>query len=460
MKASFIHMADVHLGYEQYGVRERFNDFSRAFWDIIDEAEQRPVDFVVIAGDLFNKRAIDARTLMHAIEGLKRLKARGIPVLAIEGNHDRTYYRDGVSWLEFLSHQQYLTLLNPYMRDGIPVIGPWEQDSMRGSHVDLMGGRLRVYGLPWQGAAIGRSMETLAQALQEARAGEEAAGIEYRLLMMHTGIEGIVPRIQGLPSRAHFQILHPLVDYLALGHVHKPFEFEGWIYNPGSTETCGAEESAWEDRGYYLVEIDTDEPERVIDPDKQARYHRATHKISKRRPFVRHELRVDGLSEPEALYARLEDYCRREGYLHQNEDLRPVVQIHLIGTLNFDAGSLDQARMEEMVRTYFQPLVVRVDNNTNDQDYVPEGDIDGRDRSAWHELERRIFEELVSRDNRYLPLKEEWSIVVADLKRMALEKTDPAEIALFLRQKRAELLEKVVTPTAPMPILSGVTSDS
>jgi len=45
--------------------------------------------------------------------------------------------------------------------------------------------------------------------------------------------------------------------------------------------------------------------------------------------------------------------------------------------------------MEEMVRSYFQPLYVRVDNNTNDQDYIPEGgDIDGRDRSAWHELER------------------------------------------------------------------------
>ncbi len=59
MRASFIHIADTHLGYEQYGVRERFNDFSRAFWDIIDEALKRPVDFVIIAGDLFNKRAID-----------------------------------------------------------------------------------------------------------------------------------------------------------------------------------------------------------------------------------------------------------------------------------------------------------------------------------------------------------------------------------------------------------------
>ena len=441
MRASFIHIADTHLGYEQYGVRERFNDFSRVFWDIMDEAVHRQIDFVVIAGDLFNKRAIDAQTLIHAIEGLKKLKERHIPVLAIEGNHDRSYYRDGISWLQFLCHQEYLILLAPYMRDGAPVLGRWQPDTMRGSHVDLIGGRLRVYGLPWQGAATNRSMEGLADAMTSARAEEEAAHIEYRLLMMHTGVEGIVPRVQGLPAMSQFQPLRSHVDYLALGHVHKPYEFDGWMYNPGSTETCGAEESAWEDRGYYLVEIDTGDPERVIDPDKAARLHRATHLVSNRRPFVRHELRVDGLTEPNALYARLEDYCQREGHKHQHDSLRPLVQVQLIGTLNFDAGSLDVAHMEEIINSYFRPLYVRVDNNTNDQDYIPEGgDIDGRDRSAWHELERRIFEDLVSRDNRYLPAKEQWSVVLSDLKKMALEKDDPAAIAQYLRDKRFELL--------------------
>ena len=441
MRASFIHVADTHLGYEQYGVRERFNDFSRAFWDILGEAAQRPVDFVVIAGDLFNKRAIDALTLIHAIEGLKKLKERHIPVIAIEGNHDRSYYRDGTSWLQFLCHQEYLTLLAPVMRDGAPVLSSWQPGTMRGSHIDLHGGRLRIYGLPWQGAATSRSMEGLASALAAARAEEDAGGVEYRLLIMHTGIEGIVPRVQGLPSMSQFQPLRECVDYLALGHVHKPYEFDGWIYNPGSTETWGAEEAAWEDRGYYFVEIDTDEPERVIDPNKMARYHRATHLVSKRRPFVRHELRVDGLNEPNALYARLEDYCQREAYKHRDAPLRPLVQIQLTGTLNFDAGSLDLPHMEEIVTNHFHPLYVRVDNNTNDQDYIPEGgDIDGRDRSAWHELERRIFEDLVSRDNRYLPAKEQWSTVLADLKKMALDKDDPTTIAQFLRDKRTELL--------------------
>ena len=90
--------------------------------------------------------------------------------------------------------------------------------------------------------------------------------------------------------------------------------------------------------------------------------------------------------------------------------------------------------MEEMVKSYFQPLYARIDNNTNDQDYIPDdGEIDGRDRTLWHELERRIFEELIGRDNRYLPAKEQWSVVLGDLKRMALEKEDPVKIAGVLR---------------------------
>jgi len=432
MRASFIHLADTHLGYEQYGVRERFNDFSRAFWEIMREAAERPVDFVLIAGDLFHKRAIDARTLIHATEGLKLLKERGIPVLAIEGNHDRSYFREGVSWLQFLCHQNYLTLLDPRMQDGAPVLEPWTKEKMLGAYVDLPGGKLRVYGLKWQGAATARSLEGLAQALAEVQESERAAGIEYRLLMMHTGVDGIVPRLLGLPTQSQFEPLKKYIDYLALGHVHKPFEIGDWIYNPGSTETCGAEEVAWAERGYYLVEIDT---------EAEGKRHRAIHKVSKRRPFVRHELRVDGLNEPNELYARLEVYCQREGALHRDAPARPLVQIQLVGTLAFDAGSLDLEHMEEIVRTHFEPLYVRIDDNTNDRDYLPaNGDLDGRDRSTWQELERRIFEDLVGRDSRYLFAREAWGAVLVQLKEMALEKQDPVLIAQFLRERREKLL--------------------
>src|SRR5581483_9076391 len=101
------------------------------------------------------------------------------------------------------------------------------------------------------------------------------------------------------------------------------------------------------------------------------------HVNSKRRPFVRYDLRVAGLNEPHAIYSPCADYCRLERAHYQAIDAEPVVQVQLNGKMSFDAGSLDTARMEEMVRDHFRALHVRVDNHTSDQDYVPDdGDID------------------------------------------------------------------------------------
>jgi hypothetical protein len=116
------------------------------------------------------------------------------------------------------------------------------------------------------------------------------------------------------------------------------------------------------------------------------------------------------------------------------------VQITITGTLSFDAGALNQSHMEEMVRGAFQPLHVRIDNNTNDRDYLPDdGGLDGRDRSVWRELERRVFEELVGFDARYLPAKEQWGAVLSELKQQALNEEAPEKIAQFLREKRATI---------------------
>jgi len=441
MRASFIHIADTHLGYEQYGVRQRFNDFSQAFWKIVEDAIVRKVDFVLIAGDLFHKRAIDALTLIHAIEGLQKLKDWNIPVIGIEGNHDRSFYRDGASWLQFLCYQGYIKVLAPIMRDGAPEITPWQADTMLGSYVDMLDGHLRVYGLQWQGSSTARSLEGLVKALQERRAEENAEGVEYRLLMMHTGVDGEVPRVQGLPTLAQFQPLRECIDYLALGHVHKPYEFGGWMYNPGSPETCSAEEAQWEKRGYYYVEVDTDVPEGSADTEKKEPRHHAVLLSNQRRPFVRYDLAVDVLTEPEAVYQRLTHYCQREGTRYKEEHSEPVVQIKLTGTLSFDMSALDMGRMETMVREAFQPLYVRVDNHTNDQEYTPdEGDLDGRDRSVWQQLERRIFEDLVGMDARYALAKERWGMVLSEMKQAALRRESGEQIARYLRGKREELL--------------------
>jgi DNA repair exonuclease SbcCD nuclease subunit len=442
MRASFIHTADNHLGFEQYGHKERFNDFARAFRAVVDDAVARRADFFVIAGDLFNKRAIDALTLIQAQEALQRLREAGIPVLAVEGNHDRSYYRDGVSWLQFLGWQGLLYLLDPVFRDGAPVLAPWDRETLRGAYVDLCGGAVRAYGLPWLGAGTARAIQALAGELARVRPDEEAAGVEYRVLLLHTGVDGVLPHLHGLPTRQQFEPLRGLVDYVALGHVHKPFAMDDWLFNPGSTETWGADESAW-DRGYYCVDLDTRAPA------GEGRHH-ARHLINPRRPFHRLVFRVDGLEDPAALYERFEGQCRREaqewaragGDGEQGERREPVVDVTLQGVLGFDAGSLDRGSLEEAVRRHFRPLLVRIHDTTHPTDYDPDAEGeegDGRDRSTWHQLELRIFQELLARDARYQPDAPRWAAMLAELKQMALSGEEPSAIATRLREAHARL---------------------
>lgn len=440
MRARLLHLADVHLGNEQYGSKERYNDFAIAFQNILRDAIQRKVDAVLIAGDLFNKRAIDALTLTQAFMCLQELKDNHIPVIAIEGNHDRSYYRDGMSWLQFLSVQKMLCLLNPIVREGEPELAPWNAKTQRGAYIDLMDGRLRIYGAPWFGASTARLVEGFASALSRARPQEAQQGVEYRGLLLHTGIEGIVPRLHGLPTRMQLEPLHGLVDYLALGHVHKPYEIGGWIYNPGSTETCSAEEVEWADRGYYLVEVDTERAQET-DNGVQPQKHIAHHLTNRRRPYHRLQFRVDGLGDPDLLIERFVEFCRRQAAEHHQAGPPAVVEVQLQGVLNFDAGALDLPRLEEIVQTHFQPLLVRLHNITRDVEYDPDDEgLDGRDRSTWHLLERKIFEELLSHDARYLPAAGQWAEELMRLKDQALQGEDPAAIATRLQEARKKWL--------------------
>ena len=43
----FMHIADVHLGYQQYGLRERFDDFSKTFLHLTQKAIEENVDFIM-----------------------------------------------------------------------------------------------------------------------------------------------------------------------------------------------------------------------------------------------------------------------------------------------------------------------------------------------------------------------------------------------------------------------------
>lgn len=92
----FIHCADLHLdsplrGLDQYEgvpVDEMRNATRRAFENIVDLALERGVDFVLIAGDVFDGDLQDFNAGLFFANQLRRLGDASIRVFIVRGNHD------------------------------------------------------------------------------------------------------------------------------------------------------------------------------------------------------------------------------------------------------------------------------------------------------------------------------------------------------------------------------------
>jgi DNA repair exonuclease SbcCD nuclease subunit len=85
---SFVHLADLHLGYAQYNLETRREDFSRVFEEAVDKTIDLKPDFMIIAGDIFHHARPSNVTLEAAIRSFRDLKNAGIPVLCVDGSHD------------------------------------------------------------------------------------------------------------------------------------------------------------------------------------------------------------------------------------------------------------------------------------------------------------------------------------------------------------------------------------
>jgi len=92
----FIHAADIHLDSPLTGLSayadapvEMLRTATRdAFTNLVNEAIEQPVDFMVIAGDLYDGTWKDHNTGIFFCKEMGRLKKADIPVYLLFGNHD------------------------------------------------------------------------------------------------------------------------------------------------------------------------------------------------------------------------------------------------------------------------------------------------------------------------------------------------------------------------------------
>jgi exonuclease SbcD len=90
-----LHLADVHIGMENYGridpvtgLNGRVMDFLRRLGEVVDYALDHEIDLVLFAGDAYKNRDPNSTYRREFARRIKRLADAGIPVVLLVGNHD------------------------------------------------------------------------------------------------------------------------------------------------------------------------------------------------------------------------------------------------------------------------------------------------------------------------------------------------------------------------------------
>lgn len=411
----FLHISDVHLGCTRYQLAESPRDFFDAWIDVLQKyAVAERVDFVIICGDFFHKRSVPPETMNYAFAGLSLLRDAGIPVVAIEGNHDQKHTDSDYSWLRSLANWNLLYLLEPVNEEGKIVYAPWNEETSRGGFIDI--GRARIFGSHWYGASANWAIPMLTEAIKENR--REGA---FHILMLHTDVEGHQTHPMPALSLSALSELKSVTDYVGLGHTHKHFEIDNWAFNPGSLEITSIDEFR-ETRGAFLVEVDENN---VLTVQHVMDYHQ--------RPFQRVSFdvskAVDTKDVTEGVIGMIGDQARSA----EPGKPQPIIEISLRGRLGFPNSLLEMQKMREEAQKLTGALHIRIKNHSVPVEYAVAADLE--EDASREKLERRVIEDLIIRDSRYKTRTGDIAEAVIGAKRLALSDEPPEKIVDFIAMK-------------------------
>ncbi len=383
----FIHLADVHLGYKQYGCYSRLVDFAQAFYNAIKFGIDNKVDFILIAGDLFHKKSeMDPVTLMQATKVLKKAKNANIPVIAVEGNHDSTYFRESYSWMDYLARNNLIINLKPRFEDKELIVDEW--DGQDGAYVDL--GFVRIYGMKYYGSLTPKILEKYYKKIRKK---------DFTIFMAHIGVEGYL-NIYGCIPSSKLHKLKGKVDYVALGHIHKSFVEDDFIFNPGSLEVCEVSEASFK-RGIFYVEVDNE---------------------------LKYKL-VGGFSTRKFLVLEYEfsdlDYGSFENFITSYKNYRDPVVYLKIKCLKNLKKSLDEEKIRKIIKNKLNPVATRIVWDVKDN-IIESTNIDVSSREI---IERQVISQILQ-SFPYGEISDE----VLRLKEMFIKSTDLHAVDKFIEK--------------------------
>ncbi len=229
----FIHTADIHIDsplkgletYEDAPVNEIRGAARRAFDNLIDLAVDEEVDFILIAGDLYDGDWKDYNTGLFFAGRMGRLAKAGIKVFIISGNHDAA---------------SQLTSTMP-LPDNVTFFSSKKVQSAKLEDLGII-----IHGRSYSHRSV---TDNLASQYPLYDSGYFNIGMLHTSLTGREGHEAYAPcTVDDLKSKGY--------DYWALGHVHKReiISYDPWIVFPGNIQGRHIRETGA--KGATLVTVD------------------------------------------------------------------------------------------------------------------------------------------------------------------------------------------------------------
>ncbi|MCP5049968.1 MAG: DNA repair exonuclease, partial [bacterium] len=236
-----MHTADIHLdsplhrleAYEGAPVEEVRQASRRAFENLIDFAVGESVDFVLIAGDLFDGDWKDYNTGLYFIRQVHRLKQADIYVFIISGNHDAA---------------GRMTRVLPYLEN----VGVFSHKKPETKTLDTL--KVAIHGQSFSTSAV---TDNMALAYPDPVPGYFNIGLLHTSLNGREGHENYAPcTVEDLKNRGY--------DYWALGHVHQSeiVSSDPFIVFPGCIQGRHIRETG--DKGGVLVTVESGSAPEVL----------------------------------------------------------------------------------------------------------------------------------------------------------------------------------------------------
>ena len=253
--------ADSHLGRDSAGMSPARREARRArlrrsFGEVVDAAIREGVDLFLQAGDLFDSP--DPANVERAFVAgeLARLRAAGIPVLAIGGCHDTPGRRaapGGETPQEVFARLGALTFLShPQDATESPAAGITAAQIGWGDRVVTVGG---LTWSPLLSAGRGPSGDPLRGLVWPPSGGSA----DLRILLIHYAVEGHGEPAAQEPVGGVASLDELIgVSLVVAGHSHRPGVFRSGtgptVVIPGATERFTFE-NADDDPGCWLIEL-------------------------------------------------------------------------------------------------------------------------------------------------------------------------------------------------------------